>query len=211
MKKVIRQSVFETNSSSTHAVTIKRKNADEKWRTAEEIANVNTDEDLTCGEEREVRSAYEKMMLVWGIICEEDFEVLGNEDFEDEDPEIVEEMKEIREETKANHEQFKNILLEECAKVAEFDKAETLTEMDDCTAHAYNHRLCCRFFNEDVLDCCTCCMSFSKIAKFLGVDPEDTGAENEREFAKRLFAEEIYFVVKEGFFGGSWYINHNIF
>lgn len=68
MKKVIRQSVFETNSSSTHAVTIKRKNADEKWRTAEELANVNTDEDLTYGEEREVRSAYEKMMLVWGII-----------------------------------------------------------------------------------------------------------------------------------------------
>ena len=49
MKKVIRQSVFETNSSSTHAVTIKRKNADEKWRTAEELANVNTDEDLTYG------------------------------------------------------------------------------------------------------------------------------------------------------------------
>lgn len=211
MKRIIRQSIFETNSSSSHAVTIKRKKADENWRTAKQIAGGDSEDDFTYCKEREVRSAYEKMMLVWGIICEEDFEVLANDDFEDENVELAEEMKKIREDTKAEHEKFKNILLEECAKVADFNKNEALAEMDDCTAHAYNHPLCCRFFNEDVLDCCTCCMSFSKMAKFLGVDPDDTGELNEREFARCLFAEDIYFVVKEGFYGGSWYIDRNIF
>lgn len=206
MKEVVRQSMFETNSSSSHAVSIRRKKADEQWRTAKNIAATDTDNYVNC-DEKEIRSAYEKMMLVWGLECEDHYLVVPYQCLD----EVSDEAKEFRDHAVASHERFKNILLDECAKVQAFNKVEAVELMDDCTMHGYAHRLCCRFFNEDVLDECTCGLSIGKIAEFLGLNSNDFGEKFEREFARRIFADDVYFVTKEGFCGGCWHINKVIF
>ena len=58
MKIVKRVGVFETNSSSTHAVSLRIKGADEAWRSEKEIPE----------EEREIRSRKEKYFFLMGLI-----------------------------------------------------------------------------------------------------------------------------------------------
>lgn len=210
MKEVIRRGLFETNSSSTHAVTIRRKAPDEAWRTEEEIAGKKADDYTFCGR-KEIRSAYEKMLLVWGIECEDHYLVVPYQALDDDDDESTEQEKQVRAYAIEVHERFKNHLLDECAKVADFDREETLRLMDDCTRHGYNHPLCCRYFNEDVLDDCTCGLSVRRIADFLGLDGDDPDERYGREFAKRLFSDDVYFVTREGFYGGCWHIGEVIF
>ena len=207
MKEVIRQGIFETNSSSSHAVTIKRKRPGEPWRTERQIAGGAT-KDYTLCSEKEIRSPYEKMMLVWGIECED---IAWLTVVQEEDGGADDEAREARLFAMTVHERFRDALLDECAKVAAFDRAEALELMDDCTQHGYSHPLCCRFFNEDVLDECTCGMSIGTIARFLHMDSDRFDDAYYREFAGRLFAEDVYFVTGEGYYGGCWYIDRVIF
>lgn len=207
MREVIRRGIFETNSSSSHAVTICRKAPDEAWRTEEEIAGKKADDYTGCGK-KEIRSAYEKMLFVWGIECEDHYLVVPYQAL---DEDITDEQRRVREFAIETHESLKCALLDECAKVAAFDREKAASLMDDCTLHGYNHPLCCRYFNEDVLDECTCGMSVEKIAEFLGLDGYGCSDDYMHEFAVRLFADDVYFTTREGFYGGCWYIDHVIF
>ena len=193
MKRVIREGIFETNSSSTHAVSVKQKKAGEPWRKEEDIPY----------SEKEIRSPYEKMLFTWGIVCADfyDFLLFAREEENMEDR--------IREETE-RHETLKKILLEECAKHADFDREDTLAEMDESTEKGYAHCLCCRYFNEDTLDECTCGLSLSELCRSVGA-PYPLDAKDLRDFAEKLFDPGIYFVTKEGFYGGYWDIEQKIF
>lgn len=194
MKQVIRHGVFETNSSSSHAVSLCRKKSNEKWRTEEEIPE----------EEKEIRSAYEKMLYVWNIICRE----LNSDELYDWEKK---ESFVVRPRVKAKLDAYHRIFFEELTLVQSFDSVEADKEMDYCIMHAHHDPLCCRFFNEDVLADCTCGITMNKIAKFLGVTSPLNSEEGKREFAKKLFSDDIYFRTEEGWYGGCWTITQKIF
>jgi hypothetical protein len=60
MKTSIRTGVFETNSSSTHSLTIETKENYEAWQNGELFFDMYDDRLVT---EEEIRSAYEKELL----------------------------------------------------------------------------------------------------------------------------------------------------
>ncbi len=72
MKKVIRLNMFETNSSSTHSLTLKIKKPNEKWKTEEELIKLD-DEDVEFKElgniwgdiHREIRSKKAKIEILY--------------------------------------------------------------------------------------------------------------------------------------------------
>lgn len=194
MKQVIRHGVFETNSSSSHAVSLCRKKSNEKWRTEAEIPE----------EEKEIRSAYEKMLFVWNFICRE----LNSDEFYEYDSEssFV-----VRPHVKAELDAYRRIFFEELVLVQSFDPVEAEEEMNYCIMHAHADTLCCRFFNEDVLADCTCHITLKKIANFLGVKNPLNCDEGKRELAQKLFADDFYFRTEEGWFGGWWSITQKIF
>ena len=79
MKKVIRYGVFETNSSSSHSITVMKHDLNSKWRDEKDIP----------WEEKEIRSPVEKMLFVWGIVTADECYLLQREmqnieDIEDE-------------------------------------------------------------------------------------------------------------------------------
>lgn len=194
MKQVIRRGVFETNSSSSHAVSLCRKKDDERWRTEDEIPE----------EEKEIRSAYEKMLFVWNFICRE----LNTDELYDwENKESFS----VRPKVKAELDAYRRIFFEELQSVQSFDSVEANEEMNYCIMHAHADPLCCRFFNEDVLADCTCNITLEKIANFLGVKHPLSCDEGKREFAQKLFSDDFYFKTEEGWFGGCWVIYNKIF
>lgn len=193
MKRVIREGIFETNSSSSHAVSVKRKEEQEAWRSEEEISY----------SEKEIRSPYEKMLFAWGIICADHASFL----LFAQDKKGMEEL--VKEKTE-EHEALKQVLLEECAKLCAFNREEALALMNEGTENGYDHHLCCHYFNEDVLDECTCGLTLSSLRHDLDV-PVFMCSEDLHNFAKALFSPDVYFVTEEGFFGGYWDIERKIF
>ena len=95
MKRVIREGVFETNSSSNHAVFIKRKKSDKK------IPGYA------------VVKPYDKMLFMWGLICcSYDGSCIECFSNEEEGQFHLNESTDID----AECENFKKILIEECLK-----------------------------------------------------------------------------------------------
>ena len=112
MKRIVRYGVFETNSSSSHSITIKKKDANTSWRKKEDIP----------GDEKEIRSPVEKMFMVWGLVVEEFFTLLvreKNEAMEIEDEVersgILEQIDKRYQKLVADRESF----ISECKKVQE--------------------------------------------------------------------------------------------
>ncbi len=196
MKRIIRESVFETNSSSTHAVTIKRKQPDEKWRNISEMYN----------SEREIRSPLEKMLFTWAFECY-DFQAceIAWAINDDTDEETAKEYKEALQEATQGHNLFKRVLLEECGKYQIFNHEEALALMNNAEMDSYNHPVCCRYFCNDVLDYCTCNIDLFEIGYFLlgrhfrGVYETEDGT---RLFAEKLFDKNVYYLLKENNLGG---------
>lgn len=201
MKRIVRYGVFETNSSSSHSITIKKKDANTSWRKKEDIP----------GDEKEIRSPVEKMFMVWGLVVEEFFTLLvreKNEAMEIEDEEersgILEQIDKRYQKLVANRESF----ISECKKVQEIKEDAVREFMERAEEEPFNHDLCCRFFNEDCLDECTCGYDLYRVYKELGLDyyKDDIAT-----LAKALFDENVYFVTCEEWFGGCWDIDKYIF
>ena len=201
MKKVIRHGVFETNSSSSHSVSLKYKSDKEEWRKSKEI----------CYEEKELRSAKEKMLLVWGIFTEEKFTTLNWDIQNADDIDDENERKAYLEEMEASRQEYVNIretLIRECKKVQPIDEEEVRNLMIEAENEPCHHHLCCRYFNEDCLADCTCWCSWNSLYRDLGLNYRKDSVE---DFARALFNPNVYFLTEEGFYGGYWYIEKNIF
>ncbi len=168
MKKVVRRSIFETNSSSTHAVAFVN----------EKIGA--TKEDLyRLGEKpRKISTAYGKMVFYWGFECAE----------------YTYEKKEVRTKKLEPHMQ---ILLDECEKIATFDRVKTEELMRSCINEPYYRHNCSGFFEEgDLTGDCQCGMDERKILSTLGytrILDDDTY----REFVCKLFSPEMVFLTTE--------------
>ena len=66
--KIIRHNMFETNSSSTHSLTLKIKDPNKPWKTEEELIQMDEVED-DYGEyiHREIRSKYAKSCIIYQL------------------------------------------------------------------------------------------------------------------------------------------------
>lgn len=201
MKKVIRYGVFETNSSSSHSITVMKNDSNSKWRKEEDIPM----------DEKEIRSALEKMLFVWGIVTADECPLLKSEirnaqDIEDE-IERGEYMEYIWSKKKSLAEK-REVLIKECKKVQDFDEKEVRALMIESEKNPYDHLLCTRYFNEDCLNDCTCYFDLEKLYNELGLNYHKNSME---EFAQALFDENVYFLTEEGFYGGWWHIKKYIF
>ena len=80
--KIIRQNMFETNSSSTHSLTLKIKDKDERFLTEEELKNIKPDngDDIV----REIRSYYGKATIVYSFfmktLCQDLLQIINDMD-----------------------------------------------------------------------------------------------------------------------------------
>lgn len=180
MKQIIRKGVFETNSSSTHAVSICRKRRAEEWRDEAQISD----------EQKEIRTAYEKMLFVWNYVC---IYYRSDECFYDGRLKNYS----IKPETKAILDEYRRVFFEELSLIQEFDIDEANRLMDDCMMYANDHPLCCRFFEENSLTFCTCKLTLKKMVDFLHTKKTLNTEEGKRRLARKLFSENIYFVIKE--------------
>lgn len=180
MKRVIRESAFETNSSSNHAVFIKRKTDDE------EISPINS-----------VIKPYDKMLFLWGIKtvadafhCNFIVDELKGEDYENE-------LKEIKKDAQV----FRDVIIEECLKFEEFDIAKTKEMMDYTYSQKSYCPTCEKYFNNGVLIECNCGMAPYKIAEFLGIKGYPFSREKPeqvRELAQKFFSDKnVYLLTRD--------------
>ena len=201
MKKVIRYGVFETNSSSSHAITVMKHDLNSKWRDEKDIP----------WEEKEIRSPVEKMLFVWGIVTADECYLLQREmqNIEDIEDELErDEYVAYIESKKQKIIENREALIRECKKVQDFDENKVRDLMIEGENNPYYHPLCLRYFNEDCLADCTCYFDLGKLYKELGLDEDKNSIE---EFAQALFDESIYFLTEEGFYGGFWGIDKLVY
>lgn len=201
MKRVIRYGVFETNSSSSHSITVMEKDPKGLWRAEKDIP----------GDEKEIRSAVEKMLFVWGIITASKFEYLRHATrWAQATKNKVEREESLLSIEKEKQEliDMRETLIRECKKVQIINESEVRSLMIEGEERPFNHSLCCRYFNEDCLDDCTCCMNMDRLYAELNLDSNENSVE---EFAQALFDENVYFLTEEGFYGGWWHIRRSIF
>lgn len=199
MKKVIRQGVFETNSSSTHSVVLLEKDLNQKWRETSEIPT----------DEREIRTPLNKLYMTLGLLdhqvdqykCSHGCYHMSDEELAS-DTELFELEKEIN--------LFKEVLIRKYFEKFEGDTEKIMEEIDKSKENYTYSYHCLRFFNEDVLIDCNCGLdSFWGLYKALKVDYPDK--EEFEKAADYLFKPNVYYLLKEGWRGGIWYIDEAIF
>ncbi|MBO5789240.1 MAG: hypothetical protein J6R42_04770 [Clostridia bacterium] len=197
MKIVRRNGVFETNSSSTHAVTLCTKKPNEAWRDEKDIPS----------EEREVRSAQEKLVLVFGFIelIRQEMKCWDMDIFDS-----VEEGEARIKELNSFFERAKSILIRVCCEVSGIGEDEIRALLHKAKEWSGSAPICNRFFNEDVLDTCTCHFCYMDAVMNLLGGELATKSQIE-EAARRLFDENVYFLIKEEWFGGIWTLEQSIF
>lgn len=206
MKKVIREGVFETNSSSTHSVVLKKK------------TNEKPEEESTL----ELHTPFFKTLFLIGLFNHALKYESFSEDFEDEELDGDDLFNEILEENgiepsedysnvKGNFdkylcEKFKNAVINEYITSQgitkeEFDKAFNESEF------TYEGRCECRdFFDDDVLSDCTCQFDgFYAISSAFGLSYLTTD-EQFNEKAKEYLSDDYKMVLQE-FWCGCCLIN----
>ena len=182
MKRVIRESVFETNSSSNHAVFIKRKKPDK------EIPNYA------------VVKPYDKMLFMWGLISfAYDYRFFNDYSrmTEEEKRDIMEQNAEIE----ARCESYKKIMIEECLKYEKFDIEKTEKMMNESFYNNVDSDCftCNDYFYEGVLDECTCFFDEVDIAKFMKIERYDGSEQKFRELVQKFFADNEVYLLPIGY------------
>ena len=182
MKRVIREGVFETNSSSNHAVFIKRKTP------GKEIPNFA------------VVKPYDKMMFIWGIISYEnairffyDYDKMTDEERED----VLKQNAELE----AECESYKQIMIEECLKYEKFDveKAEKAMNASFYNNWDSDYFTCDDYFYDGVLIDCTCMFGLNDIAHFMGMRYRN--AVEFKELIQKFFADDEAYILPIGYLG----------
>ena len=192
MKKVIREGVFETNSSSTHAVAFKKRKGNQTEKDSSYELHTPFFKTLfiigLCTHAKKFAHAYE-------LDIELDLKEILGEDYDEEHCQAHE--CEKIEGYEGQCEKFKNAVIKEFIKMenitqAEFDKR--FNESD----FVYEGECDCRnFFDDDVLNDCTCPFDcYYSISKAFGLD----GLTTEEEYlkkAKEVLSEGYKFVLQE--------------
>ena len=189
MKRVIREGVFETNSSSTHSVVFKKKKGNAP------------DKDASY----ELHSPFAKTMFLIGIYSQA--ERYTDNDFDTETTHTIEvvneETWELEQKTittlsyKGICEKFKNTVIEEYLKLCNITHEEFKKQFDD-SIFSYDGKCYCRnFFDDDVLNDCTCPFdTFYGICKTLKLN-ELVDDEAYVKKAQEFLSDDYKFVLQE--------------
>ena len=182
MKRVIREGVFETNSSSTHTVSYVKKKGDGADK----------------GSSYELHSAFAKMMFLIGlcenasqipVYYEEDMDDILREMYPDGDIPVMSD--------KDLCEKFLLAVKEEYMKEENIDSKELEKRILESDFSYEGKCLCRDFFEDDVLDICTCPFEgYSGIVTSLELYHLYTD-EDYRKKATEFLSSEYKFILKE--------------
>ncbi len=190
MKKVVREGVFETNSSSTHAVAFKKKDGNK------------TEKDSSY----ELHTPFAKTLFIIGLCThaerysnafEEDSEydlkeILGEDWTDDLENRIMH-----VEGYKSKCEKFKNAVIEEYVKMENISQEEFNKRFNESDFTCDGECDCRNFFDDDVLSDCFCPFDgYFQICKEFNLD-QLTTIEEYRAKAKDVLSEEYKFVLQE--------------
>lgn len=195
MKRVVREGVFETNSSSTHSVVFKKKKGNAP------------DKDASY----ELHSPFAKTMFLIGICNQADR--YTDYDFDNETTHTIEVVNEetwdIEEQTittlsyKGICEKFKNTVIEEYLKLCNVTQEEFEKQFNESIFTCDGECFCRNFFDDDVLNDCTCPFdTFYGICKTLKLN-ELVDDEAYVKKAQEFLSNRYKFVLQEywnGFF-----------
>lgn len=182
MKRVIREGVFETNSSSTHTVSFVRKETE------------GADKESSY----ELHSAFAKMMFLIGL-CENasGMPVYFEEDMDDILAEMYPEDEIPLISDKDMCEKFLHMVKVEYMAAESIDEAELEKRICESDFSYEGKCLCRDFFEDDVLDICTCPFEgYSGIVNSLELYHLYTD-DDYREKAKEFLSDEYKFILKE--------------
>ena len=197
MKKVIREGVFETNSSSTHSVVFKRRKSDLPEKESS----------------YELHTPFVKTLFVIGLYShairptcfsrEEDLAMVKNGNFED----YYDDMQQFYtdEYNKGICEKFKDAVINEYITLSGITSEEFDRQFNESN-FTYDRRCyCANFFEQDVLNDCTCPFDgFHGIIKQFKL--ANLTDEQLAEKAKEVLSRDFKFVLKE-FWNGCFLIN----
>ncbi len=186
MKRVIREGVFETNSSSTHSVSFVRK------------GDGNRDDEASY----ELRSPLSKLMFLIGLI-----ENANRCEYYDDENEIIDDIPDLYVDQDEDIlplnslvnicKNFLNAVKEEYMSIEGIDESEMYKRIAE-SPFSYEGKCRCRdFFENDVLDECSCIFdSYYGIVSTLELYLLYT-AEAFRRKAKDFLSDECKFVLRE--------------
>ena len=183
MKKVIREGVFETNSSSTHAVVFKKKKGD------------SPDNDSSY----ELHSPFMKTLFFIGLCTHADFYVKDYE--EDAEYEVKSESpqneKIVVEGPKSQCSRFMSALINEYTKMSGITQEEFEKQFNESVFTWDGECQCRNVFDDDVLCDCTCPFDgYYQIATELKLN-ELTTDEEYLAKAKEFLSDDFKFVLQE--------------
>ena len=195
MKRVIREGVFETNSSSTHTVSFVKREGE------------GAEKDSSY----ELHSPFAKMMFLIGL-CEnaaripvyyEDMEELLSEMYPDGDIPVISD--------KDLCEKFLRAVKEEYMRTESIDSGKLEKRILESDFSYEGKCLCRDFFEDDVLDICTCPFEgYSGIVNSLELYHLYT-EEDYRKKAKEFLSSEYKFILKEYWCGLELIVSGEIY
>ena len=190
MKIVRRCGVFETNSSSTHAVTFCQKNEDKPWRPEDDIP----------ADEREIRSPMEKLIFLLGIM-QHAIENISDEAGTKKSYYLTQ--------VEQDFAMAKTIFTEVGIKEKGISEhALALATEDDSSPCGTD--LCSRYFNRGPLSDCDCGLCHAeRIYPIIG--GKHPTKERLEQAAREFYDDNAYFLLTEGWYGGRWYIEQSVF
>ena len=199
MKYTIRQGMFETNSSSTHSLTLYIDNKDEKGELYEVV-------EVDDGERREIHTKRMKALLLY------QFKFLTLTDAFGPIHDYLSQL------TESNLDYNQLVDLERFAKeyrnILEFkdelfsrilpldEETSKLIEEIETNTPRWNPA-CLECFCNDVLDFCRCGIDYDTILKRFGVGKETQ--EEEFRIIDLFLADNVFLLAVEGWYGGAWY------
>ena len=195
MKRVIREGVFETNSSSTHSVVLKRKESNAP------------DKDSSY----EIHTPFAKTMFLIGLITYvrkygRVSATLKAELFDFNNP-TIDKWREsvgpdfLKDNSTEVCERFKLAVIDEYIQSSGITLEEFNKQFNESTFTCDGECLCCNFFENDVLDYCSCPFdSFGGMVDAFQLFNLNT-KEDYRAKAKEYLSNEFKFALKEFYCG----------
>ena len=187
MKKIIREGVFETNSSSTHSVVFKKKkdNKPEKESTYE------------------LHSPFAKTLFLIGLCTNADFyteDYENDAEFEldlEENESLQGDNKVVIEGPKTQCLKFKDAVINEYINMSKITQEEFKKQFEESDFTYEGECRCKNFFDDDVLNDCTCPFDgYYQIASQFGLNQLTTDEEY-TEKAKEFLSDDFKFVLQE--------------